>query len=144
MLISAEQKFYLLINSKLLVSTVVFLLWLAEYEIFFAYEYENANMSRHFHTYQQRKYHAQLKWARNKFYNLGARPWTGVRHISYGCFDNSGNILMSYDALVRDVLSFYTLLKLKKKKKKKNMAVYPYTWMSPTVGLNIFYFQKCT
>ena len=38
-----SMKFYLLINSKLLISTVVFLLSLAEYEIFSAYEYENAN-----------------------------------------------------------------------------------------------------
>ena len=55
-----SMKFYLLINSKLLISTVVFLLSLAECEIFYAYEYENANSSWHFHIYQQRKFHAQL------------------------------------------------------------------------------------
>ena len=37
-----------------------FLLSLAECEIFSAYEYENANISWHFHIYQQRKFHAQL------------------------------------------------------------------------------------
>ena len=42
-----SMKFYLLIhvNSKLPISTVVFLFSLAEYEIFYAYEYENANKS---------------------------------------------------------------------------------------------------
>ena len=54
------MKFYLVINSKLLISTVVFLLILAECEIFYAYEYENDNSSWHFHINQQRKYHAQL------------------------------------------------------------------------------------
>ena len=54
------MKFYLLTDSKLLISTVVFLLSLAEYEIFPAYEYANANISCRFHIYQQRKFHAQL------------------------------------------------------------------------------------
>ena len=54
------MKFYLLIKGKLLVSTVVFLLSLAEDVIFSAYQYENANISWHFHIYQQRKLHAQL------------------------------------------------------------------------------------
>ena len=40
-----SMKFYLLINSKLLRSTLVFLLNLAEFENFSAYEYENANIS---------------------------------------------------------------------------------------------------
>ena len=58
-----SMKFYLLINSKLQISTVVFLLSLAECEIFHAYEYENANISWHFHIYQQWKFHAQQSWA---------------------------------------------------------------------------------
>ena len=37
-----------------------FLLSLAECEIFYAHEYENANSSWHFHIYQQRIFHAQL------------------------------------------------------------------------------------
>ena len=49
-----SMKIYLLINSKLLISTVVFLLNLDECEIFYAYN------SWHFHIYQQRKFHAQL------------------------------------------------------------------------------------
>ena len=53
-------------------STVVFLLNLAECEIFYAYGYENVNISWHFHINQQRKFHAQLSWACKKFYNLGA------------------------------------------------------------------------
>ena len=55
-----SMKFYLLMNSKLQISTVVFLLNLAEYVIFSAYEYENANISWHFYIYQQRKFLAQL------------------------------------------------------------------------------------
>ena len=55
------MKFYPLINfSKLLISAVVFLLNLAEWEIVYAYKYENANISWHFHIYQQRKFQAQL------------------------------------------------------------------------------------
>ena len=54
------MKFYLLINSKLLISTVFFLLSLAECEIFNANEYENANISWHFHIYQQGKFQAKL------------------------------------------------------------------------------------
>ena len=38
-----SMEFYLLINIKLLISTVIFLLSLAECEIFCAHEYENAN-----------------------------------------------------------------------------------------------------
>ena len=59
MLNSAEHgiQFYQPINSKLLVSIVVFLLSLAEYETFSAYN-ENVNISWHFHIYQQRKLHA--------------------------------------------------------------------------------------
>ena len=65
------MKSYLLINSNLLISTVVFFLSLVECEIFYAYEYENANFSSwHFQIYQQRMFHAKLSWARKKFYNL--------------------------------------------------------------------------
>ena len=52
-----SMKFYMLINGKLLISPVVFLLNSAECEIFYAYEYENATNSWHFHIYQQRKFH---------------------------------------------------------------------------------------
>ena len=38
-----------------MISTVVFLFSLAKCEIFNAYEYENANISWHFHIYQQKK-----------------------------------------------------------------------------------------
>ena len=48
--------FYLLINTKMLISTAVFLLSLAECEIFNTYEYENANISWHFYIYQLRKF----------------------------------------------------------------------------------------
>ena len=47
----------------------------AECEIFYAYEYENASISWHFHIYRQRNFHAQLSWAWKKFYNLGARTY---------------------------------------------------------------------
>ena len=46
-----SMKFYLLINTKLLISTVVLLLSLAECKTFYAYEYENANISWHFHIH---------------------------------------------------------------------------------------------
>ena len=46
---------------------VVFLLSLAECEIFSAHEYEIANISWHFHIYQQRKFHAQLSRAQKSF-----------------------------------------------------------------------------
>ena len=39
---------------------IYFLLSLAEYEIVYAFECENANRSWHFHIYEQRKFHAQL------------------------------------------------------------------------------------
>ena len=48
------MEFYLPVNSKLLISTVVLLLSLDECEFFLASEYENANISWHFHIYQQR------------------------------------------------------------------------------------------
>ena len=32
---------------------------LAQYEIFSAYKYENANISWHFHIFQQRKFYAE-------------------------------------------------------------------------------------
>ena len=67
MLSSLSMKFYLLINRKLLITTVVCLLILAQYEIFSAYEYENADISWHFQIHQQRK----------KFYIL--RAWTAAR-----------------------------------------------------------------
>ena len=54
------MKLYMLINSKLLIITSDFLLSLAAFLIFYAYEYENANIIWHFHIYQQRKFHAQL------------------------------------------------------------------------------------
>ena len=60
MLNSVSMKFYQPINNKVLISTVVFLLKLAEYEVFSAYRYKNANISGHFLIYQQRKFHAQL------------------------------------------------------------------------------------
>ena len=55
-----SMKFYLLTNSNLLVSTVVFLLSLGESVVFYAYGYENANISI-FCIYQQRKVHVQLR-----------------------------------------------------------------------------------
>ena len=61
-----SMKFYLLINTKLLISTVVFLLSLAACEVFYAYKYENAKISWRFHSYQQRKIHAQLSLSMKK------------------------------------------------------------------------------
>ena len=55
-----SMKFYLLINRKLMTSAVGFLLSLTDFEIFFAYEYENANSSWHFRINRQKKFHAQL------------------------------------------------------------------------------------
>ena len=51
---------------------VVFMLSLAKYDIFYAYEYENANISWHFHICQQRKFQALLSWEWKQFYNLGS------------------------------------------------------------------------
>ena len=50
MLNSAEHKILPANKQKLLISTVVLLLNLAEFEILYAYKYENANISWHFHT----------------------------------------------------------------------------------------------
>ena len=66
-----HEIFYLLINSKVLISAIVFMLSLAECELFYACEYENANISWHFHIYQQRKFYAQLSWARK---NISSGP----------------------------------------------------------------------
>ena len=60
MLNPSEHEILLLINNKLLISLVVFLFSFPECEILYAYEYENANISWHFHINQQRKFHAQL------------------------------------------------------------------------------------
>ena len=46
-----SMKFLLLINLKLLIIPNVFLLNIAEHEIFSANKYENANNSWHFHIY---------------------------------------------------------------------------------------------
>ena len=46
---------------------------LAEHEILSDDKCKNANYCWHFHIYLQRKFHAQLSWAWNEFYNLGAR-----------------------------------------------------------------------
>ena len=56
-----SMEFYLLINIKLLISSGIFLLSLAECEIFCAHEFENANISWHFHIHEHRKCHAQLR-----------------------------------------------------------------------------------
>ena len=58
MLDSAEHE--ILPANKQQITEVVFLLNLAEYEILYAYEYENANISWHFHIYKHTKFHAQL------------------------------------------------------------------------------------
>ena len=47
-------------------SAVGFLLRLTDFEIFFAYEYENANSNWHFRIYRQKKIHAQLSLTRKK------------------------------------------------------------------------------
>ena len=36
-------------------------------------EPKKAELSWYFYTYEHLKFHAQLSWARKKFYNLGAR-----------------------------------------------------------------------
>ena len=55
-----SMKFYLLISIKLLISTVVFLFSLAEYEIVYAYEYENANIVGIFISAEKISYSAEL------------------------------------------------------------------------------------
>ena len=42
--------------------STVFLLSVDECEIFYAYEYENANLSWHFHIYEQRKLYAMVSY----------------------------------------------------------------------------------
>ena len=61
MLNSAEHEILPANKQQILISTVVFLLSLAECEIVYAYEYENVNIGWHFHVHQQRKFHFQLK-----------------------------------------------------------------------------------
>ena len=51
-----DMQFYLLINQTLPISTVDFMLGIAESEIFYVY----AIISWHFHIHKQRKYYAQL------------------------------------------------------------------------------------
>ena len=60
MLNSAEHEILPAIDNEMIINAVVFALSLAGCEIFYAYEYENANNSWHFHIHQQRKFHAQL------------------------------------------------------------------------------------
>ena len=107
-----SMEFYLLINSKLLISTVIFLLSLAEYEIFSAYEYENANISWHFHIYQQRKFHAQLSWARKKFYNLGTRPSSDLEILLLSETNPKGNNYYDPGSLLQFLLFSMTALEV--------------------------------
>ena len=72
MLHSAEHEFLPAKNRKLHISTVTFFLGLAQFEIFFAFEYENDNLGFwYFYIYQQRKFHAKLSWARKKYITSG-------------------------------------------------------------------------
>ena len=71
-----------------------FLLNIAEHEIFSANKDENANNCWHFHIYLQRKFYAQLTWARKKVYNLGAMLFIAEHeNISANKYENS-NIFM--------------------------------------------------
>ena len=72
MLNSAEHETLPANKQKITNSTVVFLLSLAECEIFYAYEYENANNIWHFRIYQQRIFLCSAELSIKKFYNLGA------------------------------------------------------------------------
>ena len=57
---------------------------IAEHENFSAYKYENANYCWHFHIYQQRKVHAQLRWAWKRFYNLEPEHLHSLNRIFTG------------------------------------------------------------
>ena len=53
-------KFYLITGKSCCCCCSFCLLSLAECDIFYAYEYENANISWHFHNFPQSKFHALL------------------------------------------------------------------------------------
>ena len=59
MLNSAEHE-SLLVNEQQITDKYNIFLSLADCENFYAYKYENFNISWHFHIYQQRKFHAQM------------------------------------------------------------------------------------
>ena len=71
------MEFYQLINRKLLTTTCL-LLSLAQYENFYAYDYENAKKSWHFHIYQQRNSMFSYAEHENSFYNSGACSFLGA------------------------------------------------------------------
>ena len=63
---------------KLLTVANSFLLNIDEDEHFSANKYENTNYCSHFHTYSQRKFHAQLSWAWKMFHDLDARKLLSI------------------------------------------------------------------
>ena len=107
------MKFYLRINSELLIITVVFLFRLAKCKFFYAYEYENANISWHFHIYQQRK-----------------EKFILCRSEHEKSFITSGPVFQSIvsltTSLVKDLLSLIVLT--------KSIAVYIFAFSFRTCG----------
>ena len=75
-----SMKFFLLINVKM--PTIVGILTFMSRKncILSLSEPEKCWISWYFHTYEHLKFHAQLSWARKKFYNLGARSDTQPKH----------------------------------------------------------------
>ena len=71
MLNSAEMKIFLLINVKMPTIEGILTFMSREKNILSFSEPKNADFSWYFYTYEHLKFHAQLRWAWKKSYNLG-------------------------------------------------------------------------
>ena len=71
--IQLSMKFFLLINVKMPTIVGILTFMNRKNSILGLSEPEKAELSWYFYTYEYLKFHAQLSWARKKFYNLGAR-----------------------------------------------------------------------
>ena len=73
MLNSIEHDFFLLINVEMPTIVAILTFMSRKNSILGLSEPEKSWISLYFYTYEHLKFHAQLSWAWNKFYNLG--PW---------------------------------------------------------------------
>ena len=67
-----SKKFFLLINVKMPTTVGILTFMSGKNSLLHLSEPEKSWISWYFYTYEHWKFHAQLSWARKKFYNLGA------------------------------------------------------------------------
>ena len=67
-----SMEFFLLINVKMPTIVGILTFMSGKNSILGLSELKTSRISWYFYTYEHLKFHAQLSWARKKFYNLGA------------------------------------------------------------------------